>query len=331
MEQALAEDNGVYPVRPRSPARRWLRAGLLAAVVLTALWLLASLAAAYRFTRRPHALYPESSPSLAWGRVESRRLTTRDGQEIGAWFLDGRRENPSILLLHPNGGCRGTCLPQAEMLAAEGYPVLMITHRAHGDSTGEVNDFGYSARHDVVAAVEWLEQRRPGRPVVVFGISLGAAAAAYASGELGERVSGYILEGPHRDLRTAVRNRTTIYLPPVVDRVANTGLSLVAPLVLPEVNRMSPLDAVGGVPAGVPVLILAGGADRHARPEEARALYERVRSHGRLVLFPGAAHARLLRTDPELYRRLVLTFVGQCRTSAAHVAGSHETAGQRPG
>jgi len=32
----------------------------------------------------------------------------------------------------------------------------MISLRAHGDSTGDFNDVGYSARHDVVVAVEFL-------------------------------------------------------------------------------------------------------------------------------------------------------------------------------
>ena len=52
-------------------------------------------------------------------------------------------------------------LKRAE-LALSGYPILMISLRAHGDSTGEFNDIGYGA-HDVVAAVEFLERRHPGR------------------------------------------------------------------------------------------------------------------------------------------------------------------------
>ncbi len=79
--------------------------------------------------------------------------------------------------------------------------------RAHGDSSGEFNDIGYSARLDVVAAVEFLERRRPARPILIHGTSLGAAAATFAAEELGHRVHGYVLECPYRDLRTAVWNR----------------------------------------------------------------------------------------------------------------------------
>ena len=62
--------------------------------------------------------------------------------------------------------------------------MLLITLRAHGDSTGALNDIGFGARHDVVAAIDFLERCRPGRPIVVHGASLGAAAALFASAEL---------------------------------------------------------------------------------------------------------------------------------------------------
>ena len=96
---------------------------------------------------------------------------------------------------------------RGKLLLSHGCSVLMISHRAHGDSTGEFDDAGYSARRDVYAAVEFLEQRRPGRPVIVDGNSLGSAAAIFAAGELGHRVAAYILESPYQDLKIAVWNR----------------------------------------------------------------------------------------------------------------------------
>ena len=60
----------------------------------------------------------------------------------------------------------------------------------------------------------------------------------------------------------------------------------------------------------MPVLILAGAADRLARPEEARALYDQVASHARLVFVPGAGHGDLQGSSPEFYRQTVLDFIG---------------------
>jgi alpha-beta hydrolase superfamily lysophospholipase len=285
-------------------------------IVLLA-WLAVSSAIAFRLTRRPRAWFPEPAPRVAWGSIEDHRLRTRDGQEIGAWFVEGKDGDnaPQILLLHGNKGSRASSLQRAEFLASAGYPVLMISLRAHGDSTGDFNDIGFSARHDVVAAVEFLEQKHPGRSVVVMGVSLGSAAAIFASQELGRRVHGYILESPYRDLKTAVWNRTQTYLPPVLAPIGYAGLRLVGPLFLPDLDEVSPLQAIGGIPSDIPVLILAGEADPLARPAEARALYDRVASHGELKFFPGADHHNLFLSAPDRYRRTVLDFCGAVRPS----------------
>lgn len=285
--------------------RRWLSAVSLSLATLVILWLLGSCAIAFRLTHRPHPLFAEPTPVVDGWRVESPRLQTVDGQDIGTWFVPGPEDGPSVIVLHGNGQCRGWSLPMAKMLVKEGCSVLMLSLRAHGDSSGERHDIGYSARHDVVAAVEFLERRRPGRAIIVQGTSLGAAAAIFAAPELGTRVSGYILEEPYRDLRSAVRNRTEVYLPPGLSHAIYFGLLSVSPLILPELDQIAPIEAIGSIPESVPVVILAGSADNKARPEETRELYSRVASHGRLVFFEGARHELLLQRDPDLYRETV--------------------------
>jgi pimeloyl-ACP methyl ester carboxylesterase len=289
--------------------RKRLRLGLVLTGLLVALWLAASFAVAYRLTRRDRPTFLEPVPAVSWGKFEPHRLRTRDRQEIGAWFVRGDAQAPSVLLLHGNGASRGQCLYRAELLAAEGCTLLLVSLRAHGDSTGEFNDIGYSARHDVVAACEFLERQCPGKPIVILGASLGAAAAVFASGELAHRVAGYVLESPYKDLKTAVRNRTEIALPPVLDELAYRGLLLVSRGILPHLNKISPLDAIGGIPGNVPVLILAGSDDRHARPEEARALYDRVRTHGRLVVLEHGGHMDFPYAAPQRYRQEVVGFI----------------------
>ncbi|HYT88730.1 MAG TPA: alpha/beta fold hydrolase [Gemmataceae bacterium] len=285
-------------------SRRIRRLGF-ALGLLVVLWLLSSLLMVYWLTSRPHARFDEPVPAVAWGRLEPQRLLTADGLGIGAWFAAGPDNGPSILLLHGNRGSRRNSLSNAAVFAEEGCSVLLLSLRAHGDSDGEQNDLGYSARQDVAAAVEFLERRRPGRPIVIQGTSLGAAAAIFAGPELGTRVTGYVLESPYRDLRTAARNRLQAYLPPLLDEIAYAGAKLVCPLILPDVDRIAPVESLGKIPPTIPILILAGSIDNRALPEEARDLHERVASHGRLVFFEGAGHHSLRGHNPTLYREKV--------------------------
>jgi pimeloyl-ACP methyl ester carboxylesterase len=288
---------------------RGLLLGLLFGSLVPGLWLVASFAVAYRLTRRLRPVVLEPVPALAWGKLMPLRLRTRDGQELGAWLIPGREDGPSVLLLHQYWGSRSASLGRARLLVAHGCTALMVTLRAHGDSTGKLNDIGYGARHDVIAAVDFLEQWRPGQPIIILGSSLGSAAAVYASGELGHRVHGYVLECPYQDLKTALRNSTKYELPPVLDWIAYRGLLSVSPLLLPELEKLSPITAIEGIPPEVPVLILAGGRDRRTPPEEAMSIYNRVRSHGRLVLFEHAGHLNFLETDPYSYEQFVIGFI----------------------
>jgi pimeloyl-ACP methyl ester carboxylesterase len=305
-KKAFPRGNGrMKYLRLFRPTRRrlWLLGTWVLLVV--ALWLLVSLILVYALTRRPHARFAEPAPVVAWGTLEEHQLRTDDGETLGAWFHRGSPGGPSVVVLHGNRGCRGDGLPVAEFFAARGCAALLVSLRAHGDSSGEVNNFGYSARHDMVAAVDFLERERPGRPVIINGTSMGAAAAIFASKELGERVVGYVLESPYRDLHQAVRNRTALHLPPGLDRLAYAGVVLVGPLVLADADRISPIDHVADIPPSVPVLFLSGTKDERALPSEAQALCDRIAGHARLVLFEGAGHGCLIRADPTRYAEAV--------------------------
>ena len=115
-----------------------------------------------------------------------------------------------------------------------------------------------------------------------------------------------------KDLRTATRNRTRLYLPPVLEYVAYAGFSAVAPAVLPNADEISPLQAAPRVPPSARVLVLAGGADRRARPVEAAAVATAVGGRAELVVIEGGDHLRLAAADPAGYRKAIFGLLEWC-------------------
>lgn len=291
--------------------------------LLTILWLSASGVAAFRFTHRRAAPFPEPPPTVAWGTLDQVRLKTPDGLEIGAWVNRSGDRPAIILFLHGVADTRAFWVPTMERLSKDGYASMAISFRAHGDSTGRVEDFGYSARMDVAAAVHYLHEQFPGRPVVLVGNSLGSAAAIFAAGSLGHDVSGYFLESPYRDLTTAVWNRANV-APRPVNWLAYQGLQLWGHFLLPEsVRVIQPIDHVAEIPSDIPVTFLAARYEKRCLLWEVQDQYRKIQSHAQLVIVNSTWHGCCTKTDPQQYDAALLHLLQSAdRTQKKRSSGS---------
>lgn len=300
--------------RRLAPLLRLLRMIFFVVALGLACWLGFSAWLARHYVSRRAPEYPEPAPALPWVILEEARLTASDGEQVGFWFASGPAapadgDAPTVLSLHGNMGDRGAMLPVLELFHEAGCPTAAISFRAHGDSTGDYNDIGYGGRLDVIAAVAEIERRRPGKPIVIQGSSLGAAAAIYAAADLGPRVKGYILECPFRDITTAVENRLRLTLPWGARQAVEEGLRLLAPAMIPTLEHMQPIRAIDAIPADIPVLMISGGRDKLATPAESVALHARIAGHAELHFFEDAGHDLYARHDPARYRSLTVPFV----------------------
>jgi pimeloyl-ACP methyl ester carboxylesterase len=244
--------------------------------------------------------------------LEDHRLRTEDGIDIGAWLIRPPGDRPTVLLLHGNGASRSSFSKLIPILARERCGVLAISMRAHGDSTGDVNDFGYGARQDVLAAIAFLERELPGRKIVVVGESLGASAALFAARGCAGRVQGYLLAAPYGDLETAVWNRCDSRLVPPFSQAAYAGLLMWGSAFLPESPAaIRPGDHFSDIPEGTPVVVFASEDDRYARMVDVRPMMDPIRSHSTLVAVKGGDHGRFLSLHEEEYRREILKLISQ--------------------
>jgi pimeloyl-ACP methyl ester carboxylesterase len=299
-------------------ARRLLAATAALGVVG---WLGSSAFVAWSLTDRPRARHDERQPR--WLEAESVRLATRDGEDLGAWFHPGEPGKPLVVLLHGMGGSRASMAVAAQRLAEAGNGFLALSLRAFGDSSGEGLDFGWSAKNDVLAAVEFAEQAQPGAPLVVIGQSLGAAAAIFAAPELGWRVAGYVLEAPYRDLDKACRDRLDRDLPAPLAALAFQGLSLWAPHFLAvDPDQIRPVDHVARFPAELPVLFVAGAADVEAPVADVRLLAERCSGAAELAVLDARDHHDLWALD-ERHFELWSDFLARVERRSHGSGGAH--------
>jgi len=285
-----------------SGRRRWRRSGfafaLLTILGLAGAWLVGSV------LMRP-------SPSHVAAAVAPARdlhLRATDGLDIAATYWPGRRSDaPAVLLLHGNGASRGTEASTASWLWRQGFAVLTIDFRGHGESASAQHSFGLFEARDAAAAFAWLKQRQRGAPVAVVGVSLGGASALL--GEGGPLpAQAMVLQAVYPDIRHAVRNRLVAtgraapfgWLEPLLSFQARPRFG-VWPDALAPIARLPAVTC--------PVLVIGGSEDRYTPPAETRALYDAVRGPRQLWWAAGADHAAVSHDESLAYRTTLLTFL----------------------
>jgi len=110
---------------------------------------------------------------------ESQHITGAGGVRL-AFDAYGPQAGAPVVLLHGGGQTRHAWGATASRLADEGYRVLSLDLRGHGDSGWAADgDYGFSAfRDDVRAVLDLMD-----RPAVLVGASLGGIAALLTAGE----------------------------------------------------------------------------------------------------------------------------------------------------
>lgn len=233
------------------------------------------------------------------------RIDVPDAAPVSGWWIDGQPGHASVLLLHGIRADRRAMLGRARLLARHGYAVLLIDLPAHGESKGDAITLGWREATAVTAARDWMTRQRPHEKRSVIGVSLGGASVL-----LGPQPSGFdaiVLEAVYSTAQQAIRNRIAMRLgdmaaglSPLLDM--QTAMRLGIP-----VRQLAPIDRIGTV--GAPVLVIAGGRDRHTLPGESRAMYERARPPKSFWLLADAAHVDFQAHDPEGYADRVVGFL----------------------
>jgi pimeloyl-ACP methyl ester carboxylesterase len=76
-----------------------------------------------------------------------------------------------------------------------------------------------------------------------------------------------------------------------------------------ELNAVAPAKHLSSIPTRVPITIITGSDDPHARLSEVREMYRQVADHARLIVFDGAGHVDLDAYNPTMYKKVLYEFI----------------------
>jgi alpha-beta hydrolase superfamily lysophospholipase len=210
----------------------------------------------------------------------------QDG-ELEAWYVPCPRERGVVLLFHGYNSCKARLLPEARAFLDLGYACFLVDFRGSGGSAGDRTTIGFAEADDVDRAASYVRQRWPGRPVILFGQSMGSAAVLRAVGVLGTRADALVLECPFDRLLTAVSVRFRVLGAPAFP-AAHLMVFWGGQQLGFNGFRHNPVEYARRV--SCPVLLLHGKADGRVRRGEVEAIYRNLGGEKKLHLFAGVGH-----------------------------------------
>lgn len=233
-----------------------------------------------------------------------------DGVSLKGWYVPaGPDARGTIIYCHGRNRSRVEMLPMEVFGHSLGYNGLLFDFRDSGSSGGKIGTLGYQERHDVIAAVHYaLDQEKAPKPVVLWGVSMGASAALMAASESPD-VAAVISDSSFLSFRHVIVHHAELFfrMPPfpIVDEAIylsawRGGFWPSDFDVRKAVQRINPR----------PVLFISVEGDRRITPEIARELKSYSTSpKTTLIVVPGRRHGEGFTSGHEAYEQAVKNFL----------------------
>lgn len=240
-------------------------------------------------------------------------ITSHDGLKLTGRYYHVADGAPLQILCH---GYKGNAIRDFcgiwKIAVEAGYNVLLINERCHGGSEGHTITFGILEHQDVCGWIRYANERFGNVPVLLGGVSMGAATVLMAAGmDLPENVAGVIADCPY----DAPSN--------IIKKVLGKDMGM-------PVGPLYPLIRLGGIVYGrfnlaadspvaavkrakVPILLIHGDDDRFVPYEMSCNIYAAAPEKIEFHTIRGAGHALNYVAAPEEYRQILLAFLRKCR------------------
>jgi uncharacterized protein len=256
----------------------------------------------FQFPDKENASLTPASFQLAYEDVAFR---SGDGTELKGWWVPAAPSRGSVVMVHGLNRSRIEMVRRVPFVHARGWSTILLDLRHHGTSGGEATTFGVKEKEDVKAAARFARERVAG-PVVLWGVSLGAASAVLAAAEDPE-AKGVICDSSFRSLADTVRHHLVLFRGfrwwlRIVPSWPTTDLSIF------WIGRRGGFDptqsnvvAAAAQLNGRPALFVANSDDRRMPKEIAFDLKAAAGDSASVLVVPGKSHGGAWRDGTAAY------------------------------
>jgi len=244
-------------------------------------------------------------------KFENVYILSRDGLYLHALYLAADKPSDRIAIFHHGFTSHAVDnAAHAKFFHEQGYEVLLLDLRAHGESEGEYVGFGVLDRFDTLEWVRYVRERfGKNIKIVLHGTSMGGATVLMALGlpEIQETVSAVIADCAYTspaDVFSSVIQKDYHLPPSAIIRLTSARSRRVAGY---SFDEYSTLDALKD--NRVPVLFIHGKEDKFVPTWMSQMNYDFCPSKKRLLFVENAGHGSSVFENLPLYEQTEKEFL----------------------
>lgn len=234
-------------------------------------------------------------------------INSFDNLKLHALFINNNT-NKTIICVHGYKAKDGLYDfgMSASFLNSLGYNLLFVDNRAHGLSQGKYIGFGVLDSIDVNSWVDYLVANMNQETIILYGMSMGAATVMNAQNNKVKAIiadcgfaSGYD--------EVAYQIKKMYHLPsfPLVP-ISNILLKLLAKYSLKDKEAYKSIKNYKNN-----LLIIHGSRDHFVPTSDAYKIFDNATCHKKILIVPGASHAKNYLKDTELYEQTIKEFLDE--------------------
>jgi pimeloyl-ACP methyl ester carboxylesterase len=242
--------------------------------------------------------------------AESVVFSAEDGTLLAGLLIRRQGAEGTVILCHGYRHSKEQMARYVGLFAQ--MNILMFDFRAFGESGGCFSSIGYYESRDVRAAVEYVKNVIPQEersPLLLLGISMGAAAVLKAATENDEGIHGLIVDSPYASL-AEILDQAAHHFSCIPRGVLRRMVAWVEYVVGPLL-QMSPAQYVKRLQ--VPVFFIHAITDSVTHAGHSvrlfRKMYKRQQALSWLWLTPPAKHALCYLSYPKHYQMRIARFI----------------------
>ena len=253
------------------------------------------------------AFFGVNNPKPVNKRIPDKPFEEVNLNGIHSWIINVEKSKGTIILLHGYGGEKSSMLDKASIFQQLGYNTMLVDFRGSGKSEGVNTTIGYKEAKEVIESIHYLKNKGE-ESIILFGTSMGAAAAMKALHDKDLPVSALIIECPFGSLLQTVKNRFSYMgVPPF----PMASLLVFWGGIQNNFNGFNhnPIDYAKNIK--IPTLLFWGEKDPKVSLEETHSIYENLQGKKKLVNLPEAGHENYLIKYKDLWTEEISMFLSE--------------------